>query len=428
MYIITPNGFFIKGGELKDIRDKYTLSLKEGFGKHVKVVDHPYYRHVGSGIVVPRKEFIGVKGVKLLVTPPAIKISSSFLFSHNQKVVLQHIKETFNTYIKEDGVPIRTGCVLSMPTGEGKTYIAGGLISMFKKKALYVVYDEKCLLAVKKTLETHLSCSIGVYYGKKKEDGDVVIGIINSLLLAPKEFFNFGTYIYDEIPKYLTDQRHEIFNKIGHYSIGLMAETGHEKEAIMYDMVGPLLIAQDLPGYDVKEVEFKGRVHVVKHKIDGVKCGEYISVVQTIKTFHKDEALNKLILSWMYELHSRNKSVYVFAETKAYLDHLFFMCPFKKVMLRGGALSEDYADANSADFIFTTYMFGEAALSIAHMDAILYATPRKKATQSLGRVLRRDGDTGSLREIVDIVHSCFWKQFSENRKNIYESKGFNISY
>ena len=429
--IITPNGFFVLKPNYKELQNKYTFILEEGFGKNAFKSYHEYFTMVGKGAIVPRIEFKN-SNPKSEIKKYPIKVSSNVILSSNQKLVVNYIKNKFNQFIAEDKVPIRTSYTIKMGTGQGKTYIATGLINLFKVKTLYVVHDEKSLLGIESRLKQFLNCSIGVYYGKRKTDGDVVIGIINSLLNASLDFFQFSFYIYDEAHRYLSDKRFNIFNKIGLYSIGLTAtpnEYGEEKQKVLSDMLGPILDVTKIKGFEIKEVDFKGIVHVVKYNIkEPVKINNMINVAKTVQSFIDNEELTDLIVQWMINLKERNKSVYIFAETKIYLDHLFFACPFKnKVMLRGKACKEDYEDANNADFIFTTYAFGSDALSIAHMDAIIYATPRKKNDQSSGRILRMDGDVSSLREIVDIVHSCFYKQFEE-RTIIYKQKGFNIKY
>jgi len=437
IYLMTQ-GLFFKTKDRKLINiitQEYTFERMEGFGKYLKKAYYPYYKKVLGGILVPRTSLFNpeikpfIKNIPIInyLKSKDIKIYSKALYSDNQKIVLNYVIDQFNAYLKKDQDPLRTGCIVVMGTGLGKTYLAIGFIASIKKKALYVTYDEKSLLAAHDTLSKFLSCKIGLYYGKKKEDGDVVIAIVNSLLNAPTSFFDsFGTVIYDELPEYITDTRYELFFKCNCFNIGLTAtpeKGGLEKIAI--DMVGPLIYADQIKGYNIQEVEFNGTVHVINYKNQTVIKREYTDFMQTIKTFLDDKYRMQIILLWMHKLVGKGKSVYIFATLKSILETLYFKCPYKKAFLKGGALQEDYEDARKAQVIFTTYKFGDKALSIAHMDAIIYATPRKENTQSLGRILRRDGDPLSKREIVDIVDSCFYKQYPL-RKKVYLDKGYNI--
>jgi hypothetical protein len=318
LYLLTQ-GFFIKTNNkalISLIKDRYTYSRMEGFAQHAKRVYYHYYKPVSGGVLVPRyaifdKEIGALLGqlmkadMRLLNKQVAnyhcskdIIVKSKAIYSSNQKIVLNHVVNRFNSYLRIDENPLRTGCIVVMGTGLGKTFLAMGFIASFKKKTLYITYDEKSLLGAKTTLEQYLSCKIGVYYGKKKTDGDVVIAIIDSLLRAPNEFFEaFGTIIYDEIPEYITDLSKEIFYKSNCFNIGLTAtpeKKGLEKIAI--DMVGPLLRVEEIKGYNVVEVEFEGIVHVIRYKNKEVIKRQYIDFMSTVKTFVKDEYRVQLIV------------------------------------------------------------------------------------------------------------------------------------
>ena len=193
-------------------------------------------------------------------------------------------------------------------------------------------------------------------------------------------------------------------------------------------MVGDLLFVKDLPGFNVEEIKFEGEIRKINYTTKNVKHRDgHVDFIATIKDFINDNDRTDLVLKHITKLRKEGKSVYIFADLKAYSDHIYFKCVNlgKKVILRGGACAEDYEDASDADLIFTTYKFGEKCLSIGHMDGIVYLTPRRNAGQSSGRIVRRDGDPLSARVIVDIVDSCFSRQFIV-RKKTYNERGFTI--
>lgn len=428
------------------LREKFTLKEQKGFGKHVSYIDHCYYQDKGQYFIIPKfglKNAFKMNIISVIKTCPLDVYLEGVKFTQNQSVIINYIGDLFKKYLKEDKIPLRTGRTIIMDTGQGKTYVAMGLIEKFKQKTLYVVHNEDSLLRTYKKftecIRSKNEITIGRIYGKIKQDGDIVIIIINSLLnLDEKYFSNFGLVIYDEIHKYITRTRIKMFMKTNTiYNIGLTATpiNANKKgfESIMKAFVGPLLYANDLPGYVKDEIKFNGSVRLISYEgiTEPQKGAFYISAIKTINKFHEDEIRSSIIINEIECVLEKSNNVYVFAETTSYLEHIYFKCRklrVKMTMLKGGATNEDFEDAYVSRIIFTTYAFGTEGLSIAHMDAILYATPRKSGTrQSSGRIVRLDGDSTKLRCVIDIVDTNLsLKNQLPIRKKVYKERGFPI--
>jgi hypothetical protein len=102
--------------------------------------------------------------------------------TENQQCVLSYLSKIIFTPVMQN-IGAAT-CVLEMQAGYGKTFLASAIIHSIGKKTLYIVPTEYLLNqtfdVLTKTLP-HLK--IGKYYGKKKEDGDIIIAIINSVVM-----------------------------------------------------------------------------------------------------------------------------------------------------------------------------------------------------------------------------------------------------
>ena len=99
-------------------------------------------------------------------------------------------------------------------------------------------------------------------------------------------------------------------------------------------------------------------------------------------------------------------------------------------ILRGGITRDALQDTidRKARVVLTTYGYSRRAVSLDDMTAIVLASPRRNGlTQILGRVLRRNSDTGVLREVVDIVDwGTKLKSQKDTRAQVYAAKGFPV--
>jgi superfamily II DNA or RNA helicase len=98
-------------------------------------------------------------------------------------------------------------------------------------------------------------------------------------------------------------------------------------------------------------------------------------------------------------------------------------------ILMGGVSNEYFLKAKAnARVIFTTFGYSVEGISFPQMNSLLLATSRKaKTLQTIGRIIRRDGDTSIIRVIVDIVDkgTIFEKQFYVRRR-YYDMKEYPV--
>lgn len=352
-----------------------------------------------------------------------ISLQASFELRPNQKLIVDYIYETFRNQYPRCGA----NCILD--TGQGKTFVAFGLIKKLKRKTLYVVHSTKAMIDTYDLLSKYFTCSIG----KQKEDTDIVVAVINTVLTMDLKCFTF--IIFDEVHKYMTQSRIEkIFFRGGTslFSLGLTAspEKIEWKWRSAELLIGPKIVCSEIDGYNPEEVVFDGIVNAIPHhnNTEIVRNDKkWRTVIGTINNYIEDDERTELILYHIRRLIDMGKNIYVFAEINDYLINLLFeIQEYDPVLLISGVTPDVLEAAKSARIILTNYAYGSEQMSYPHMDALILATPIKNnITQVTGRILRMNGNASSIRYIVDIVDDHFKDQFRA-RKKVYLKRGFTI--
>jgi len=361
------------------------------------------------------------------------------------------------------------GCIFVMGTGLGKTYIGGAFIEFIKKKTLIVTPNTTLITEWCKMLEPNFEyLDIGQYHSKSKSDGDVVIMTIDSALndkftwssgkrspkisLTSSEYFKqFGGVIFDEIHNYPTVKRHEIFWRTNFlYALGLTAtpdERTDGMDPVSSAHVGKIIRAEEIPGFEAEEIKWKGTVKAIRYHgppeytIRYVNQKGWVSTKKMCDQFIADPHRKKLLISEISKLYAADKHIFVFSERRDYLLTLQAKLSEQNMdatdseqegliqtLMGGSTLGEHDNARQKAKIILITYGYGMEGISIPKMDAIIFATPRRrKMRQTIGRILRRSGDPSVTREIIDIIdeNTTLRSQFT-TRKQVYVEKDFPI--
>jgi superfamily II DNA or RNA helicase len=372
----------------------------------------------------------------------------------NQEIVCDYLMNHIYTPILSKKQKKYSGCVLIAPTGEGKTHIMMGMFARIGGKMLIVVPNEVILNQTVEVARTAFNQTITdeyksiskvpkvtTYYGKNKDDtGDIVVSIINTLLTQPATFFDLFTFVaFDEAPDYCSEQFSNIF-WVGQAKCTLAVTAtpcdrtdGFDKMLPLH--VGPYIVAKDIPGFIASNDDFNFQFNLIKYEGDS----EHTQVLVNEKSGTASSAkIINMICSDPYRLclvvsriqyHYRNKRhVYVFCDRRMYC-HLIAhtlrlvekdlnMYKPKEIenmaeetyIVMGGISTEELSDANntkvSSSIIITTYSYLRRGVSIARMDTMVLASPRKSGlTQVIGRITRRGGDTSKIRIVDDIIDS-----------------------
>jgi superfamily II DNA or RNA helicase len=390
------------------------------------------------------------------------------VFKNNQPIIANHIMD--NIFNDKMSKACKSGTILNLQAGQGKTFLAMGLMEKLQRKTLVVCHNKTIMYQwVTELKKSYPNNTVGQYYGEKKEDGDIVVGIINSLLMSPMQnkngevspqtfFRKFGYVILDEVHEYCANTRKNIYSLANAtYMLGLSATPDERSDGLDQVTVwncGEVLVAKDLIGYTEDDIPFKGEVTMVKYtghpdftKLITNKALDIVSFSEMVSQICNDYYRTHLIVKLVYELRKSNKNIFIFADRRTYLEQIReeldrfkiineIWCDdvaksnIKSMRLVGGAKAEEikFAEDNS-NVILTTYQFMGTGKSIPKMDSIILTTPRKrKSKQFIGRIFRLGSNYSIIRKIIDIVDwSCCFKSQWYARKKYYDSQSYEIN-
>lgn len=469
---------------LKKIQNKFIIRYKSPIGTYY-ITKLLYFKH-GENIIFPR--FLGFNLLKLKIIDTitnkiseGINIDLNYIGTSNQNQmnVINYIFE--NIYTKNNVKIGKAGLTLQLLAGFGKSYVAMDIIGRLKLKTLIIVPNTYLLKQWVEILTKYFpNNTIGEYYGKNKKDGDIIVGIINSLVndefilkdpfnkkikytYSYEEFYKqFGFIILDESHIYCTD----IFKVIYHrfqstYMLGLSAtpnERNDKCDLISHSNIGEVLDAHTLPNFIHSDIKFQADVHLIKYngpdeyvKVHINPITNMICVPQMIEDITNDEYRNKLILNELLKLFELKLNIFVFSERRSHLEYLYneFNCLLEELgednknylsvpelninnnlVLYGGSSDDDIEIAKTkSNVIFTTYSYSSTGVSIDKMNAVILSTPRKsKAKQIIGRIFRLNKENSHIKRIIiDIIdNKTVLKHQLYGRMGAYKERECNI--
>jgi superfamily II DNA or RNA helicase len=363
----------------------------------------------------------------------------------NQKTVLKYLYKKY--YCKKQVKKGKGTTTLVMKAGRGKSFLTLGLIHILKIKTVIIVPNDKVLVGWKKVLEKYMpSCKIGIYSGKTKIDGDIVLMMIHSAVSTKiKESYisKFGLVVFDEIHKYCGPKHSEALWKFTRpYVLGLTATPNRpQKEDIIFKTQTGLTYAEKVPKYIKDDVKFKGTVKVIRyngHPSYTKQLRNPITLTNSapalITQIVEDPYRNQMIVEEIMAIYKNKNDVFAFSDR---VEHLYTLETMLKangaenVAVLVGGSTEDFTRHvfEKAVIILTTYPSSDTGVSIDRMTGIVFCTPRRNLMeQKLGRILRIGGDLTIERKAVDIIDEkvSLANQYG-NRRKIYRAEGFSIT-
>ncbi len=366
----------------------------------------------------------------------------------NQLLVIDHLMN--NIYNRDNGT------ILKMMAGSGKTYLAMDLIGRMKQKTLIIVPNTYLLEQWYELIQMFFpNVVIGRYYSKYKEDGDIVIAIVNSIVITKTLDFNhFGLCVLDECHMYCTKTFKTIYNKINfYYMLGLSATPdirvdGYDK--VSETNIGDVLDVETLDGYDKLDNTFLSTVYSLFYNgpdeytetIVNDKTG-MVDTISIISNLIVDPHRNNLVIEQINKLLKLESNIFVFSDRRGHLEELFNLflesCEntdikinvsipelTKSQILYGGSKKESIEMAkNESSVIFTTYKYSSTGVSINRLTGLILATPRRSnMIQIINRIFRQSDEYRSIhRYIIDIVdNKTVLKNQYYTRKQAYKER------
>jgi len=375
------------------------------------------------------------------------------ILNNNQQLITKHIMNNiFNDNIANKG---QSGCILKLKAGQGKSFIGMALIGELKRKTLIMVHNTNMLFQWNKFIVNNFNgIKIGLIYSNEKTSGDIIIGVINSLVNEDFNFFkDIGFCIVDECHYFCSKQWSEIFKKCqARYMLGLSATPDRSDGfgIVAQWNIGPILDAEKINGYinDV-ETKFIAKVDAIKYYAPAEYCKYYVNdsnkMINNSKMIEQitlDPYRTQIVVDKIKELYNKGLNIFVFADRRNYLDNIKNMLTdFKEdsifmlekdddvSKLVGGSSNDDIEKATqNARIILTTYQYMGTGKSIQKMNGMVLATPRKTGCeQFISRIFRLGSDNRIERIIVDIIDfKSSLKTQWYHRKRYYDSMEYKI--
>ena len=313
----------------KKLLKKFVIRYKSPIGTFY--IEKKNYTIKDNTLLLPRfasEDLLNCKIINNITNSISDGNNVNFLYTgeptYNQQIVIDHIFN--NIYTESNKSKGLCGLTLNAQAGSGKTFLAMNIINKLNLKTLIIVPNTYLLNQWVELLSKFFpNNKIGQYYGKKKEDGDIIVAIINSLvndeyifdeviisdiicdnikcnniakynfedesnpLYCTKhkcknmikiknnkviknyiEFFKeFGFVILDESHIYCTDSFKIVYNRFqSTYMLGLSAtpnERNNKCDIISHLNIGKVLKADEIEGYKKDNTKFDASVTLLKY-------------------------------------------------------------------------------------------------------------------------------------------------------------------
>ena len=360
--LITKSGAFIKYTDTKfinKIESHFTLRAKQITG-YDKVIKSYKNDKIKSRIIIPRfglfeilNKVHGLDNItpkSLLLPGKDVEYKWGGKLNDNQTVIVNYlINNIYNDKFMKLGA---AGTILNQKAGQGKSYSSSYLIGVFKKMAAIIVHTIGMVEQWAKVLAIcYPNNTVGYYYGNKKIQGDIMIIVyksamsdeftFNSVVFKPLDFYNqFGFIIFDECHLYANNYCKKLFEIAqAPYMLGLSAtpdENINQFDALTWWSIGPVTLAESIPGYSEVNGNFTATMHKLKY-YGNPKCisddvitiknqdgsiKKMTNVSSVTNSVSCDEARNVLIIQCILKCLEKNLYIYVFADRRNYLELL----------------------------------------------------------------------------------------------------------
>jgi superfamily II DNA or RNA helicase len=331
------------------------------------------------------------------------------------------------------------GCILSLPTGFGKTTVALYVLAKMKVKTLIVVHKEFLMQQWIEKIEQFLpDAKVGRIQGSTRdvEGKDIVIGMLQSLSMKTYDrslFDEFGFTIIDETHHVCTKTFSKIFSKFNtKYILGLSATLNRTDGLthVLHWFLGNI-------GY---HTERKNQSNVIVRIVDYRPTMPFPMTKQqkpnmsaAVTLLSESEERNILLMTVIEDLLKlSDRKILLLTDRRQHCLDLLEMCTQKHGetccgLYMGGMKNEELKRNEKKQIIIGTYSLAHEGLDIPSLDTIILATPKSNIVQAVGRILRET--TGKLNDpyVIDFIDHWGPIQYQfRKRKKYYTDTGFTF--
>jgi len=321
----------------------------------------------------------------------------------------KHQERVANILVKNEGG------LIEVPPGAGKTVLSLGVVALVRQPTLIIVHEHRLsdqwMTEIKKRLSGNYK--LGKYDGDIKKDGDIVVGIINSLYNLyqenPQFFDKFGMVITDEIQHVPSEMFLSVLNNLpAKYRIGVTGTVKRkdQKEILTYDVLGKLLIKLDAGDLKHRITSFDYRI--VNTNIDmeipttfrwtGQKRENVINVTELLTQLTDNTERNTIIVQEAVNLIQRGYFPLILSDrvrhNESLHEHLLSL-GFKTVLMIGKTRKkanwEEIRNDATIQCIVANSRIASEGLDLPRLSALLLTCPSTnvhKLKQQVGRIRR----------------------------------------
>lgn len=403
------------------------------------------YNDDGTTICVPKfwaNEYLEINE-KIPLTGKSTDIQFHGTLREAQTKVLEMVLPT----IHEKG-----GGILSLPCGHGKTCVAIYTAALLKVPTLVLVHKQFLMNQWVESIQKFTNASVGTIQRDKVdiEGKDIVIAMLQSVSMKdypPGTFSGFDFLVVDEVHNVATKVFSRALAKIHTtYTLGLSAtpdrDDGLSKVFMWY--LGPMIHRAQ------KDKNKNVTVKLLSFQLDPQTADPRDArKYREIKNFRGELNLAKM-LSNLGELRPRNELIIktlasilekepsrcclILSNRIGQLETLLKM--FTQVnpttpcsLYIGRMKAPQLKEAESCQVLFATYEMVNEGFDLPKLNTLLFATPRSKIEQAVGRILRKKSDEHPP-VVVDVLDDSIpvFKGQGYKRKYFYKSLSYKTMY
>ena len=295
--------------------------------------------------------------------------------------------------------------LLSLPTALGKTVIALSLISHLKQKTCILIHKSQLLSQWKNEIEQFLpNAKIGIIQQTKKEfsaDCDIYLVMIQTLLNVDVIENNlFGLTIVDECHHISSETFSKVLYKVNaKYLLGLSA-TPERKDGltnVIHWHLGPIIhsVKPNRVGQNTTEVGVY-RYSDPDYILNPKKYADMVTYITEYKT--RNEYILTILERVITQDTDNLRRILILTERKQHAMLLYkklelLLLENKTIgLMLGGMKKEILENQMTKHIIISTYNLLSEGISIAGLNTICFASPKRDVVQALGRIYRKIHD------------------------------------
>lgn len=425
------------------------------------VVSFPVFRESGNKMYIPRFYGIARYGMphKMDDVAPGDNINLTFskeLRDYQINIIniyINYVTKTTNNNNNNNSIVSshpedpqtppynpKSGAILEVPCGRGKTVMALKIISILGKKTLILVHKEFLMNQWIERIEEFLPNSrVGKIQGPvfDIENKDIVIGMIQTMYnkeFPADTFSSFGLTIIDEVHRIGSEEFSKtLFKIITPYMLGISA-TVERKDGltkILYMFIGDKIYTETRKDEDL--VQVRGIKYVTQDPIfnemeyDYRGNPKYSTMITKLSTYGPRSDFIVNVISDLLQEDSE-KQIMVLTHNRALLQYLYSAIEHRKIdtvgYYVGGMKRAALTATESKKIVLATYAMAAEALDIKTLSTLIMASPRTDIEQSVGRILRARHANPVVIDIID-AHDVFQNQW-RGRKRFYRKCNYMI--